>query len=566
MTGQGSSGEVAAPNSWPAEPPTLTYDLVRSLTRAAQSGDAAVVLTVCRGWIELLGDDDHRQFWFRYCSFAAVHAEPTLGDEGPLTDEMVEITGRWNVPALEAIARAARAVIGGSRGRPATAVIDLAKATVLLDSGGPLPQDTPLALNTVATAMNSLGQALMRNGLGDLARHRLGLLREIAQDPRLAGLSFIVDGNIGWSYLSEGLELRVEGRDEDAVAAFRAAGTAFELAERDEFSRTEQPTMHRAVRGLGIAMAAMAGDPAVLPVLLAVLGSADYLRPEHRAVLLLGHSHLLRMLDRPDEAARALSDAQTVVPVDRAFRSISSLVMTELIALAAMNRPPGPTELAQQKLLGVLLQERRRELHSRRAAYDEALQFEQRHLATSRQSELASLDVLTGMHNRRVLESEMELSIQQIRSTGDDASLAFIDLDRFKQINEAHNHLVGDEVLRLLGECLRSTLSDQDVALRYGGDEFVVLFRHRGVLEATAALALAAERLAVGTQELVQVGRRVSFTCGVVSIDPHSTTEALILQADEEMLRTKSRRTTSPRRPHQVEPGQSANDRPEMSS
>jgi diguanylate cyclase (GGDEF)-like protein len=89
--------------------------------------------------------------------------------------------------------------------------------------------------------------------------------------------------------------------------------------------------------------------------------------------------------------------------------------------------------------------------------------------------ETSSVDQLTGALNRGRFEDMGQASVARALSTGQPLTLAIIDIDHFKQINDRYGHVVGDEVLRKVAESLRQTVRGEDSIFRYGGEEFVVL-------------------------------------------------------------------------------------------
>ncbi len=89
--------------------------------------------------------------------------------------------------------------------------------------------------------------------------------------------------------------------------------------------------------------------------------------------------------------------------------------------------------------------------------------------------DLIYTDDLTGLYNHRYLHIALEQEIHRSERYGLEFSLAFIDLDFFKDINDVHGHLTGSEVLRQVGGLLRECVRDTDMLFRYGGDEFVAL-------------------------------------------------------------------------------------------
>ena len=90
--------------------------------------------------------------------------------------------------------------------------------------------------------------------------------------------------------------------------------------------------------------------------------------------------------------------------------------------------------------------------------------------------ELADVDPLTGLLNRRGLEKAFDAEMSRISRTGETVTVVCIDLNHFKQINDTHGHPVGDKVLRKLGEILKKTSRRTDLVARTGGDEFVIVF------------------------------------------------------------------------------------------
>jgi diguanylate cyclase (GGDEF)-like protein len=85
------------------------------------------------------------------------------------------------------------------------------------------------------------------------------------------------------------------------------------------------------------------------------------------------------------------------------------------------------------------------------------------------------LDPLTGLLNRRGLQEAADLVFKDMDVHGGVATLLFVDLDRFKSVNDAHGHAMGDEALRYFADVIRMNTRASDIAARYGGDEFVVL-------------------------------------------------------------------------------------------
>jgi len=166
------------------------------------------------------------------------------------------------------------------------------------------------------------------------------------------------------------------------------------------------------------------------------------------------------------------------------------------------------------------------------------LEREQRQL-----TEFATRDPLTGAYNRRSFLAEAERVVARAQRYGEAAAVAVIDLDHFKEINDAWGHAVGDEALVRSYRALRSRLRSSDVLGRIGGDEFAALVLHA---DETAALQVAGEmRDAVARVgvELAAEGRenRLSASVGIapLHVDDPRDVDALIDLADQRMYLAK---------------------------
>jgi diguanylate cyclase (GGDEF)-like protein len=149
----------------------------------------------------------------------------------------------------------------------------------------------------------------------------------------------------------------------------------------------------------------------------------------------------------------------------------------------------------------------------------------------------ASHDALTGLPNRTALTQRLDGHLL----AGTPCAAAFLDLDRFKLVNDSHGHEVGDLLLRALGERLLAAVRPGDVVGRFGGDEFVVIVR--GVSEDSEAAELA-ERLRDALHAPVVVAQRELFVSGSVGIAVHRAGEdaqTVLRNADTAMYRAKAR-------------------------
>lgn len=152
----------------------------------------------------------------------------------------------------------------------------------------------------------------------------------------------------------------------------------------------------------------------------------------------------------------------------------------------------------------------------------------------------ARRDPLTGVYNRGVMETVLEREIGLARRYQLPFSLLFMDIDRFKTINDTLGHATGDEVIRDFTACISGNIRTTDILARYGGDEFVVLLTNTP-LEGAKLLA---ERIRVaieGSPRLAAIGEKISVTTsvGVASLQDKETGEILLARADQALARAK---------------------------
>ncbi len=111
------------------------------------------------------------------------------------------------------------------------------------------------------------------------------------------------------------------------------------------------------------------------------------------------------------------------------------------------------------------------------------------HRALEEASRAGRLDPLTGLPNRTLLLDRFDSAIANAKRHGHRVALLFLDLDAFKQINDRLGHAAGDEVLRLVAECLKSLVRETDTVSRHGGDEFLILLAEIAQPEDAARVA-----------------------------------------------------------------------------
>lgn len=150
----------------------------------------------------------------------------------------------------------------------------------------------------------------------------------------------------------------------------------------------------------------------------------------------------------------------------------------------------------------------------------------------------ARTDPLTGLSNRRVFDQRMDEQFAKFKSTQQPFTLALLDIDHFKKINDTYGHASGDEVLREIGGRLREISDQCNLIARYGGEEFAIVFN--------APLAQAVKimdqlRVRVAAKPVIADGNsiRVTFSCGVAQLQAGDRVGNLFRYTDEALYCAK---------------------------
>ena len=156
--------------------------------------------------------------------------------------------------------------------------------------------------------------------------------------------------------------------------------------------------------------------------------------------------------------------------------------------------------------------------------------------AHRRERDLARTDPLTSVANYRWFGEEAKREMYSARRYGGPLSLAYIDLDGFKAVNDRHGHAAGDSVLRTVADTLHASLRPSDLVARLGGDEFAVLLPHTDGGSAKLALDRVMDKLAADPRSM-----GVGFSIGIVELhNAVGSVDDLLGLADERMYAAKS--------------------------
>jgi diguanylate cyclase (GGDEF)-like protein/putative nucleotidyltransferase with HDIG domain len=174
--------------------------------------------------------------------------------------------------------------------------------------------------------------------------------------------------------------------------------------------------------------------------------------------------------------------------------------------------------------------------------YHAANQFSTVLVALDRMRELAIRDPLTAVYNRRRMEEELEQAWNMAQRYEHDMSVAVIDIDHFKQINDTHGHPVGDRILCEFAEALKEVIRTADIMGRYGGDEFVVALVQSGLHAAKAFGQRLLETLRDRTFCADTLKLKMTASVGIAALHsrkPPATARELLEQADYALMDAK---------------------------
>lgn len=170
----------------------------------------------------------------------------------------------------------------------------------------------------------------------------------------------------------------------------------------------------------------------------------------------------------------------------------------------------------------------------------------QQNARNRRMERMAYYDQLTGLPNRTLLHDRLEQSLAEAKRFGHLLPVLFIDLDRFKQINDSLGHAAGDQLLKMTGQRLQQSLRDNDTVARLGGDEFVIVLP--GFRDQANILKILHKILASLSREFEIDGHRLVVTASIgVALFPDDGTSAdlLLRNADTAMYVAKEDRGNS---------------------
>jgi diguanylate cyclase len=160
--------------------------------------------------------------------------------------------------------------------------------------------------------------------------------------------------------------------------------------------------------------------------------------------------------------------------------------------------------------------------------------------AYKRIEELAELDELTGSFNRRCIMRMLDEEVARSARSSSSCSIALIDLDHFKRVNDSHGHPTGDEVLRTFAITMFANIRSVDRFGRYGGEEFLLVLPDMPNEGAGRAMDRLRAIVADLDWSAFSPGMKVTLSAGVATLKPGETTDSFLARADSALYTAKA--------------------------
>ncbi|QYG93864.1 diguanylate cyclase [Iamia sp. SCSIO 61187] len=239
----------------------------------------------------------------------------------------------------------------------------------------------------------------------------------------------------------------------------------------------------------------------------------------------------------PPAVRRALESARTQVILDVDADGATRGGVSAALGVRAWVHQPGISPGGRATIdLAVGWAEPRRRVpalasYSLPLLADEAAAIVDRAELVERLETMTRQDPLTGLLNRRGWDDHLTRELARAARTGRPLSVAVLDLDRFKRFNDAHGHLVGDQLLKAATSAWTGALRTSDVLARWGGEEFAVLMPETGTEDAISVISRMARRTPM----------EQTFSAGIVTVDAGVDPDALMVAADDAVYVAKDR-------------------------
>ena len=345
--------------------------------------------------------------------------------------------------------------------------------------------------------------------------------------------------NAAFGHVQRALQLRNAGDHEscqiEAQDALRLLERALGIAREHGYKRLEAFV----VQTMGEAYQAMARPEVALELADEFLGIARASNDRWiEAYGLACIGELRHQIGHHEEALERLSGALS------AFESLGARDQIARVLRVLSQTHESLGELSQalaclRRAGGIEQHLRNEETESRARALSTRRRLDQLKLESERYRKLALEDSLTGLANRRQLDERLATLIREAKRTGAVVTVALADVDHFKGINDRFSHAVGDEVLRCVGEILRGFCRLGDIAGRYGGEEFVLVFRALDLHAAAEICERVRRAVEAWDWQSIHPHLRVTLSIGLATSGSFEEPQALLDTADHWLYEAK---------------------------
>lgn len=159
---------------------------------------------------------------------------------------------------------------------------------------------------------------------------------------------------------------------------------------------------------------------------------------------------------------------------------------------------------------------------------------------TAELREQAIRDSLTGLYNRRFLDSALPLELAKASRIDFPVTIVMMDIDGFKNVNDQYGHAVGDKILIELGEILKSSSRESDIACRFGGDEFIILMLNATLEEGKQRTEYWMQQFNQHKSDLVEDKDQPTLSAGLAQWQTGETPDDLLKRVDDALYRAKT--------------------------
>ena len=154
----------------------------------------------------------------------------------------------------------------------------------------------------------------------------------------------------------------------------------------------------------------------------------------------------------------------------------------------------------------------------------------------------ANTDMLTRLFNRHGFDQAIGQALRSVRASGQPLSIIILDIDFFKRINDTYGHLVGDNVLKMLGRLIRESVKGRDIPARFGGEEFIIALPKTDIQNALSLAEQIRKALALKNMRIKESGEsigQVTLSAGIAAYRPGELIDQTIKRADDALYQAK---------------------------